>query len=110
LFSQLFGDTQQKEENIIGGKNMIDKNKIKSNRPEKQKMISIRLPVSACKFMGDNGYSPTKIMTEALRELGWDSKQSSQPQQQEGSSFMEEGSIVDMIGKTVKNIGNRKKR
>ena len=49
----------------------MDKWKILRKRKEKTKPISIRVPLSACKFMGEKNYSPTAILLEALRELGW---------------------------------------
>ena len=50
---------------------MINKDKIKRGNSYRTKLISMRIPISACKFMKENNYSPTAIMIEALKELGW---------------------------------------
>lgn len=49
----------------------MDKLKIIRKRRERSKPISIRVPLSACKFMGEKSYSPTAILLEALKDLGW---------------------------------------
>lgn len=48
----------------------MDKTKIQ-RRIEKTMPISIRIPISASKFMKENNYSPTLILIEAIKELGW---------------------------------------
>lgn len=54
----------------------MDENIIRRKR-ERRKGISIKLPVSACRFMAEKNYSPTRIMLEALRVLGWKNEEQS---------------------------------
>lgn len=49
----------------------MNKDKIMKRSTEKRKLVSIRIPLSACKFMNEKNYSPTGIMLEALSTLGW---------------------------------------
>lgn len=49
----------------------INKEKIIRRVGVSTKPISIRVPISAKKFMTDKKYSPTAILMEALKELGW---------------------------------------
>lgn len=49
----------------------IDKTKIIKNPARKLVSISVKLPESMGKFMKENKYSPTAIMVEALKSLGW---------------------------------------
>jgi len=49
----------------------MDKLKIIRRRRAPKKVISLRVPISACKYMSEKNYSPTAIFLEALKELGW---------------------------------------
>jgi len=49
--------------------NMIDKNKI-IRRP-RRKLISIRISYDLDRWLKKNNYSPTAILHEACRELGY---------------------------------------
>ena len=49
----------------------MNKEKIMRNERERKIPISIRIPEAASKFMKEKNYSPTGILTEALRDLGW---------------------------------------
>lgn len=56
---------------ILRYRNMDKEKIIRKNKYQKRVPISIKLPESASKFMKENNYSPTGVMLEALKDLGW---------------------------------------
>lgn len=53
---------------------MLDKSKLirkKRNEKIKRVPIGLRLPESLVKWIKGNRYSPTSIMLETCKELGW---------------------------------------
>ena len=49
----------------------MDKTKIERNPSRKSIAMSIRIPIAASRFLKENNYSPTAILMEAIKDLGW---------------------------------------